>query len=49
MNIKSVYKKKSFIYKFSLIPLDDIAVVPLVLLHSHFGVLHINVVRQVIH
>lgn len=36
-------------YKFSLILLDDISVVPLVLLHSQLGVLHINVVCQVIH
>lgn len=36
-------------YKFSLILLDDISVLPLVLLHPQLGVLHINVVCQVIH
>lgn len=36
-------------YKFSLVPLDDISVLPLVLLHSQLGVLHINVVCQIIY
>ena len=36
-------------YKCSLIPLDEISVLPLVLLHPQLGVLHINVVCQVVH
>lgn len=36
-------------YKCSLIPLDEVSVLPLVLLHPQLGVLHVNVVCQVIH
>lgn len=36
-------------YKFSLVLLDDISVLPLVLLHSQLGVFHINVVCQIIY
>lgn len=36
-------------YKFGLVPLDDISVLPLVLLHPQLGVLHIDVVCQVVH
>lgn len=36
-------------YQFCLIPLNNISVLPLVLLHCQLGVLHLNVVCQVIH
>lgn len=36
-------------YKLSLIPLDEISVLSLVLLHPQLGVLHISVVCEVIH
>ena len=36
-------------YKFRLVLLDDISVLPLVLLHPQLGVFHINVVCKVIH
>lgn len=50
----SIYKSNVWVktlgtYKFRLISLNDITVVPLVLLHSQLGVLHIDVVRQVKH
>lgn len=36
-------------YKFGLVPLNEVSVLPLVLLHPQLGVLHVKVVRQVKH
>ncbi len=45
-----VWGKKTFgTYKLSFIPLDDVFVLPLVLLHPQLSVLHFNIVCQVKH